>query len=93
MTVALSSSAPSFTPVAKLNTIVFSKLLDRDPEQMKSLMEAITTVGFFYLDLSDKYSEGLLKNLDTCRSTMKEWFNEPAEVKEEYKTVSMASHG
>ncbi|KAJ3572847.1 hypothetical protein NPX13_g4913 [Xylaria arbuscula] len=85
--------ASFFTPVAKLKTVVFSKILDRDPEQMDNLMSAIQTVGFFYLDLSDKYSEGMLKNLEKCSSVMEDWFNEPDTVKSQYKTVSMASHG
>lgn len=84
---------PTFLPVAKLNTVVFSKILDRDVEQMRNLMTAIQTVGFFYLDLSDKYSEGVLQNLEKCSSVMKEWFSEPSSVKNQYKTISMASHG
>ncbi|KAI0913822.1 hypothetical protein F4823DRAFT_640362 [Ustulina deusta] len=84
---------PTLMPVAQLNTVVFSKILDRDPEQMKSLMTAIQTVGFFYLDLSDKYSEGMLNNLKRCSSVMKDWFSQPNAVKSQYKTVSMASHG
>ncbi|KAI0420628.1 hypothetical protein F5X98DRAFT_361692 [Xylaria grammica] len=82
MTASVSGSPHAFKPVAKLNVVAFSKVLDRDPEQMNSLMTAIQTVGFFYLDISDKYSE-----------IMKSWFSEPDAVKNEYKTVSMASHG
>ncbi|KAI1306239.1 hypothetical protein F5Y03DRAFT_394786 [Xylaria venustula] len=93
MAVHVPGSVPTLMPVAQLSTVVFSKLLDRDPEQMKSLMMAIHSVGFFYLDLSDKYSEGLLENLEQCSSIMKEWFSEPSAVKSQYKTVSMASHG
>ncbi|GAW12958.1 hypothetical protein ANO14919_023310 [Xylariales sp. No.14919] len=93
MTASISGSPHAFKPVAKLNVVAFSKVLDRDPEQMNSLMTAIQTVGFFYLDISDKYSESMLKNLEECSSVMKSWFSEPDAVKNEYKTVSMASHG
>ncbi|KAI0509408.1 hypothetical protein F5B22DRAFT_649036 [Xylaria bambusicola] len=84
---------PTLMPVAKLETVVFSKILDRDAEQMSNLMSAIQTVGFFYLDLSDKYSEGMLRNLEKCSSVMKDWFSEPDTTKSQYKTISMASHG
>ncbi|KAK2000464.1 Clavaminate synthase-like protein [Colletotrichum falcatum] len=86
------ASAP-FTPIAKLDTITFSKVLDRDPETMKTLISACENVGFFYLDVSDQYSATMLGNLDKLNSVMKDWFAQPTALKRKELAISMASHG
>lgn len=83
----------SYEPLAKLDTIIFSKLLDRNPEQVNKLISACENVGFFYLDISDKYSATMLKNLDGVNSAMRDWFAQPESVKRKYTAISMASHG
>lgn len=83
----------SYEPLAKLDTITFSKLLDRNPEQVSKLMSACENVGFFYLDISDQYSATMLENLDRVNSAMRDWFAQPESVKRKYLAISMASHG
>ena len=88
------SAAPaSYQPLAKLDTVTFSKLLDRDPEQISKLMSACEHVGFFYLDISDRYSAPMLKNLEGVTSVMRDWFAQPDTVKRKELAISMASHG
>lgn len=76
MTVSNMKAAPAtnghHVPLAKLDTVVFSKILDRDPQQIRNLISACENVGFFYLDISDQYSRGLLKNLDELMPVMKD---------------------
>lgn len=86
------ASAP-YTPKANLDTVVFSKVLDRDPETMKTIISACENVGFFYLDISDQYSATMLNNLDKLNSVMKDWFAQTTEAKRKELAISMASHG
>ncbi|KAK1961987.1 Clavaminate synthase-like protein [Colletotrichum sublineola] len=86
------ASAP-FTPKANLDTVNFSKVLDRDPETMKTIISACENVGFFYLDLSDQYSATMLNNLDKLNMVMKDWFAQPTVIKRKELAISMASHG
>ncbi|KAK1985470.1 hypothetical protein LZ30DRAFT_708340 [Colletotrichum cereale] len=86
------ASAP-FTPKATLDTVTFSKVLDRDPETMKTIISACENVGFFYLDISDQYSATMLNNLDKLNSVMKDWFAQPTATKRKELAISMASHG
>jgi isopenicillin N synthase-like dioxygenase len=83
----------SYGPLANLDTITFSKLLDRNPEQVSKLLSACENVGFFYLDISDQYSATMLENLEGVNSAMREWFAQPESVKRKYLAISMASHG
>ena len=80
-------------PLAQLDTITFSKLLDRNPEQISKLMSACEKVGFFYLDISDQYSATMLRNLEGVNSAMREWFDQPVAIKRKQLAISMASHG
>ncbi|KAH7381965.1 hypothetical protein BKA64DRAFT_697724 [Cadophora sp. MPI-SDFR-AT-0126] len=82
-----------YEPIAQLDTVVFSKLLDRDPEQIKKLISSCEKDGFFYLDISDQYSAKMLKTFEELSSTMKQWFAQPTEVKLKEFAISMASHG
>ncbi|KAI1335854.1 Clavaminate synthase-like protein [Xylariaceae sp. FL0016] len=82
-----------YRPIADLDTVVFSKVLDRDPDQIKILLSACENVGFFYLDISDQYSTTMLDNLDKLNSVMKGWFDQPDSVKRRELAISMASHG
>lgn len=80
-------------PTAQLDTIVFTKLLDRDPEQVRKLMSACENVGFFYLDISDHYSASMLNNLENLNAVMRKWFAQPEAKKRKELAISMASHG
>lgn len=82
-----------YDPLAKLDTIIFSKLLDRNPEHISKLMSACKNVGFFYLDISDQYSATVLDDLDGVNSAMRDWFAQPESVKRKQLAISMASHG
>lgn len=88
-----SGMAEHYEPIAQLDTVVFSKLLDRNPEQIKKLVTACEKDGFFYLDISDQYSAKMLETFAELSSLMKEWFAQPTEVKLEEFAISMASHG
>ncbi|KAJ5059940.1 hypothetical protein J3E74DRAFT_291569 [Bipolaris maydis] len=70
----------SYEPLAKLDTITFSKLLDRNPEQISKLMAALLTAT-------------MLDNLDGVNLAMRAWFAQPESVKRKYLAISMASHG
>ncbi|KAK0112453.1 hypothetical protein ONS96_001692 [Cadophora gregata f. sp. sojae] len=82
-----------YEPIAQLDTVVFSKLLDRDPQQIKKLISSCEKDGFFYLDISDQYSARMLETFAELSSAMKEWFAQPTEVKLKELAISMASHG
>jgi isopenicillin N synthase-like dioxygenase len=86
-------ASASYEPIAQIDTITFSKLLDRDPQQTNKLVSACENVGFFYLDISDVHSATMLRNLDALNLIMKDWFAQPASVKRKELAVSMASHG
>ena len=80
-------------PLARLDTVMFFKILDRDPRQIKSLVTACKEVGFFYLDISDQYSVSMVNNLDKLNAVMKAWFSQSDETKRKELAISMASHG
>ncbi|KAL0931404.1 uncharacterized protein CTRU02_214139 [Colletotrichum truncatum] len=86
------ATAP-YEPVANLDTVVFSKVLDRDPETISKIISACENVGFFYLDISDQYSATMLNNLEKLNSVMKDWFAQPTAAKRKELAISMASHG
>ena len=85
--------AEHYEPIAQLGTVVFSKILDRNPEQIKKLITACEKDGFFYLDISDQYAAKMLETFAELSSLMKEWFAQPTEVKLKEFAISMASHG
>jgi isopenicillin N synthase-like dioxygenase len=89
----IAAAPKSHGPLANLDTITFSKLLDRNPEQVSKLLSACENVGFFYLDISDQYSATMLENLEGVNRAMREWFAQPESVKRKYLAISMASHG
>jgi isopenicillin N synthase-like dioxygenase len=80
-------------PLASLDTVIFSKILDRDAYQINSLVTACKEVGFFYLDVSDQYSASMVNNLDKLSTVMKQWFSQSEDSKRKELAISMASHG
>lgn len=80
-------------PLASLDTVTFSKILDRDPKQISTLLMACKEVGFFYLDISDQYSASMINKLDKLNVVMKDWFAQSDEAKRKELAISMASHG
>lgn len=77
---------------AELHTITFSKLLDQDDAELAKMISACQTDGFFYLNLLDKGSDKMFKDLDNLTQIMKDWFAQPADSKLQTETVSNA-HG
>ena len=73
---------PQIEPqIAKLQTIKFSLLLDRNDFELAKLIKACETDGFFYLDLSDEGADKLYKDLDSASSIVKKWMSQPREKK------------
>lgn len=77
---------------ARLQTITFDKLFDKDEAEVKRLIESCEKDGFFYLDLKSSASQKFWSDLQTIDNTTKEWFKQPVEKKLETPTVSLA-HG
>ncbi|KAK1715146.1 hypothetical protein BDP67DRAFT_400276 [Colletotrichum lupini] len=89
----MDGAAAPYAPTANLDTVVFSKVLDRDPATIDKIISACENVGFFYLDISDQYSATMLENLDRLNIVMKDWFDQPTAAKRKELAISMASHG
>ncbi|KAK0378810.1 hypothetical protein CLIM01_03857 [Colletotrichum limetticola] len=89
----MDGAAAPYAPTANLDTVVFSKVLDRDPATIDKIISACENVGFFYLDISDQYSATMLENLDSLNIVMKDWFDQPTAAKRKELAISMASHG
>lgn len=77
---------------ANLATVKFEKLFDKDEEEMRRLIQACETEGFFYLDLRSPGSEQLWKDLRDVDEATQRWFSQPTDVKLKTPTVSLA-HG
>lgn len=77
---------------ADLNTIQFFNLFDKDKSELQQLLKACEEDGFFYLDLQSEGSEKFWKDLDEIDRVTKDWFCQPADVKQQTPTVSL-SHG
>lgn len=93
----MSSAVPfpnqSIVPkTAELHTVIFSKLLDQDDVELAKMISACQRDGFFYLNLLDKGSDKMFKDLDNLTQIMKDWFAQPVESKLQTETVSNA-HG
>lgn len=77
---------------AELQTLSFSKLVARDESELRALLSACETYGFFYLDLHDWKSGEMLRDRDGTDAILEDWFRLPLEVKEKTETLSDA-HG
>jgi isopenicillin N synthase-like dioxygenase len=77
---------------ADLQTLSFSKLVARDESELRALLSACETYGFFYLDLHDWKSGEIVRDRDATDVILEEWFRLPLEVKEKTETLSDA-HG
>lgn len=77
---------------ADLYTVKFDNLFDGDEQELTTLLKACERDGFFYLDLQGSGSGKLWKDLDRVGEIAKRWFAQPAEVKLETPTLSLA-HG
>ncbi|KAI3319051.1 hypothetical protein HD806DRAFT_510796 [Xylariaceae sp. AK1471] len=79
-------------PLADLYTIKLANLFDKDEQELKRLLAACERDGFFYLDLKGAGSESFWEDLREVDQITKQWFSQPADVKLETPTVSLA-HG
>lgn len=77
---------------ADLQTLSFSKLVARDESELRALLSACETYGFFYLDLHDWKAGEMVRDRDATDAVLEEWFRLPLEVKEKTETLSDA-HG
>jgi isopenicillin N synthase-like dioxygenase len=71
-------------PFAQLQAVDLSHLLEHDAEEITKLAKACQEDGFFYLNLTDKRFEGILKDWKTLLPLVNNWFNEPIEDKMKY---------
>ncbi|RSL43067.1 hypothetical protein CEP53_011883 [Fusarium sp. AF-6] len=92
MALVTSSSLYDNVNTADLYTVKFDNLFDGDEQELTTLLKACESDGFFYLDLQGSGSGKLWKDLDRVGEIAKRWFAQPAEVKLETPTVSLA-HG
>ena len=69
---------------AVLPTILFDRLVDRDPQELAKLLAAGEKEGFFYLDLSKAESQGLYEDYENILAFMRTWFDQPLEEKLKY---------
>ncbi|KAK3314215.1 hypothetical protein B0H66DRAFT_630699 [Apodospora peruviana] len=83
---------PQLSPLANLQTIDFDKLVNKDADEVRRLVEICTNDGFLYLDLTQWNGGKLLKSLDECNNIVKDWFTKPIEEKAATVTLSDA-HG
>ena len=73
---------PTVEPkVAKLQTVKFAPLLDRDATEPAKLVSACENDGFFYLDLSDRGADRLFQSLEEVSELVKIWIKQPREKK------------
>lgn len=77
---------------ANLHVLSFSSLLRGDKSELANLLSACEYHGFFYLDLRDWQSGRMLQKLEATWRIMKQWFDQPLEVKLKTETISDA-HG
>jgi isopenicillin N synthase-like dioxygenase len=78
------------TPLANLKTIKFSQLVDGNEAVLKELTTACEHHGFFYLDLTDKGSGKMFRDLSKLRIIMKDWFAQPLSSKLKTESISLS---
>lgn len=59
--------------IASLETVDFSRLLDKDPAEQHKLLELSTKDGFFYLDLQGPNIKKILQDKEAVMQMM-EWY-------------------
>lgn len=75
--------ADLLTPsTARLQTIDFGRLVDRNPAEVDKLVKACIMDGFFHLDLTtSELGRDMFKTQDDVLQIVKRYFNEPLEKK------------
>lgn len=69
---------------ANFLTILFDKLIERDPQELAKLLSVEKKEGFFYFDLIKAESQRLWKDYKKILIFMKTWFNQPLDEKLQY---------
>ena len=92
MVAAVDPDPYAHVPKADLCTVKFDTLIERDENELATLMKACERDGFFYLDLQGKTSDKLWKDLDDVGTLTKRWFAQSRDAKLETPSVSLA-HG
>lgn len=64
---------------AALETVVFEKLVNNDTAELKKLVKAAKSPGFFYLDLNN--DERYLRSLQEIYDSADRYFDQPDDVK------------
>jgi isopenicillin N synthase-like dioxygenase len=77
---------------ANLHVLNFCSLQRGDESELANLLSACEQHGFFYLDLRDWESGGMLHNLEQIWNIMKKWFDQPLQEKLKTENISDA-HG
>lgn len=72
---------PPNAPIAKLETIDFSRLLDREPSELSKLLSLCVKDGFFYLSLENPRIQQILVDKDSVVRMMEEFFALPLDEK------------
>ncbi|CAG8959550.1 hypothetical protein HYFRA_00001451 [Hymenoscyphus fraxineus] len=75
-------------PVYPMETIDFSRLLSQEPAELERLVKCCQTEGFFYLDLQGIDGRRMLEDQQETLRLMKNFFDAPIEVKNEYGLVA-----
>jgi isopenicillin N synthase-like dioxygenase len=68
--------------VASLQTLNFALLERKDPAEVKKLLGASLSAGFFYLDFTSSQAEALPEQKKQLLEVMKRYFDQPSEVKQ-----------
>ncbi len=83
---------PNISPLSKLQTIKFVRLVNRDTEEVNRMVQICIDDGFFYLDLTLWNNGTFINSLDECNQIIEQWFKKPIEDKAKTITLSDA-HG
>jgi len=76
--------------VAPLSTIDFQMLVNGNPAEVQRLLDCCVTDGFFYLNLQGPHpSSKILVDQDNLLGVMKDYFDQPHEIKMEDNIDSM----
>jgi hypothetical protein len=83
---------PDDVPTAPIARVSLSKILDGDPDEAASTLEACRTFGFFYLDLrSTSLGDDLLEEAEDLLHLSYKAFDHPIEEKEPYELIKGVS--
>lgn len=77
-----SASSTDGAAVASFQTLNFALLERKDPAEVKKLLDASLSAGFFYLDFTLSQAEALPEQKKQLLEVMKRYFGQPSDVKQ-----------